>query len=120
VWHKGCFSCAECRRPLDSILSCDGPDKEIYCKSCYAKRFGPKGYGYGYSPTLVSSSGDSTAPYVNYVLSIFEGTKESDTFVSDSSPELTPDQARRLQRVRDVVGVDLQFMLPNRCYAEAE
>ncbi|XP_021953785.1 muscle LIM protein Mlp84B isoform X1 [Folsomia candida] len=62
VWHKTCFSCASCRRPLDSILSCDGPDREIYCKACYGKNFGPKGYGYGYSPTLISVTGESTAP----------------------------------------------------------
>ncbi|CAL8115876.1 unnamed protein product [Orchesella dallaii] len=61
IWHKKCFSCADCRRPLDSVLACDGPDKEIYCKGCYGKKFGPKGYGYGYSPTLVSV-GESSAP----------------------------------------------------------
>lgn len=22
-------------------------DEEIYCKSCYGKKYGPKGYGYG-------------------------------------------------------------------------
>ncbi|KAL0196479.1 hypothetical protein M9458_010051, partial [Cirrhinus mrigala] len=22
-------------------------DQEIYCKSCYGKKYGPKGYGYG-------------------------------------------------------------------------
>jgi len=61
MWHKKCFSCGDCRKPLDSVLACDGPTKEIYCKTCYAKRFGPKGYGYGYSPTLVTV-GESTAP----------------------------------------------------------
>lgn len=60
IWHKICFSCAECKRPLDSTLACDGPDKEIHCRSCYAKLFGPKGFGYGHSPTLVSTSGEST------------------------------------------------------------
>lgn len=29
MWHKRCFSCAECKRPLDSVLACDGPDKEV-------------------------------------------------------------------------------------------
>lgn len=60
MWHKSCFSCSQCRKPLDSMIACDGPDKEIYCKSCYGKNFGPKGFGYGHSPTLVSTNGEST------------------------------------------------------------
>lgn len=43
IWHQKCFNCAECHRPLDSTLACDGPDKEIHCRACYAKLFGPKG-----------------------------------------------------------------------------
>ncbi|XP_031640038.1 muscle LIM protein Mlp84B-like isoform X2 [Contarinia nasturtii] len=63
IWHQKCFNCAECHRPLDSTLACDGPDREIHCRSCYAKLFGPKGFGYGHSPTLVSTSGESTIAY---------------------------------------------------------
>jgi len=63
VWHKKCFSCSECKRPLDSVLACDGPDREIHCRACYGKMFGPKGYGYGHTPTL-SSGGESTAAQV--------------------------------------------------------
>ncbi|KAL0126461.1 hypothetical protein PUN28_005078 [Cardiocondyla obscurior] len=47
AYHKQCFKCKMCRRTLDSTLHCDGPDREIYCRVCYGKRFGPKGYGYG-------------------------------------------------------------------------
>lgn len=60
LWHKKCFNCADCHRPLDSVLACDGPDREVYCKSCYAKKYGPKGFGYGHMPTLVSVNGEST------------------------------------------------------------
>uniref|UniRef100_A0A336MTA1 CSON005688 protein n=1 Tax=Culicoides sonorensis TaxID=179676 RepID=A0A336MTA1_CULSO len=58
VWHKRCFSCSQCHRPLDSVLACDGPDREIYCRACYGKQYGPKGFGYGHTPTL-SSNGES-------------------------------------------------------------
>ncbi|XP_075234397.1 muscle LIM protein Mlp84B-like isoform X2 [Lycorma delicatula] len=63
MWHKICFNCRQCHRPLDSMLACDGPDKEIYCRACYGKNFGPKGFGYGHAPTLVSTSGESTVQY---------------------------------------------------------
>ncbi len=66
VFHKSCFSCLECRRPLDSTSCCDSPDGEIYCKPCYGKHFGPKGYGYGGSgamPALLAPSGHDAAQH---------------------------------------------------------
>ncbi|XP_044011940.1 muscle LIM protein Mlp84B-like isoform X2 [Aphidius gifuensis] len=65
MWHKKCFNCNECHRPLDSMLACDGPDKEIHCRACYSKLFGPKGFGFGHSPTLVSTNGDSAPSYID-------------------------------------------------------
>ncbi|KAK7884262.1 hypothetical protein WMY93_027385 [Mugilogobius chulae] len=46
-WHKNtCFRCATCGKGLESTTLAD-KDGEIYCKACYAKSFGPKGFGYG-------------------------------------------------------------------------
>ncbi|UXI19071.1 hypothetical protein NH340_JMT05014 [Sarcoptes scabiei] len=47
-YHISCFLCAnkECKRRLDSG-SLTEHDNEIYCKQCYGRLFGPKGYGYG-------------------------------------------------------------------------
>merc|ERR1719219_2994160 len=38
-YHKRCFSCRDCQRPLDPFLCCDTPDMEIVCKGCYAKSY---------------------------------------------------------------------------------
>uniref|UniRef100_A0A915IQR0 LIM zinc-binding domain-containing protein n=1 Tax=Romanomermis culicivorax TaxID=13658 RepID=A0A915IQR0_ROMCU len=47
VWHKlTCFACADCNKKLESTSLCD-KDGEIFCKTCYGRKFGPKGYGYG-------------------------------------------------------------------------
>ena len=27
---------------LDSLTNCDGPDGQLYCKNCYAVKFGPQ------------------------------------------------------------------------------
>ncbi|XP_032234017.2 cysteine and glycine-rich protein 1 [Nematostella vectensis] len=45
-WHKPCLTCKHCNKRLDST-NLTNKDDEIYCKSCYGKAFGPKGYGFG-------------------------------------------------------------------------
>ncbi|XP_060923685.1 cysteine and glycine-rich protein 3 isoform X1 [Limanda limanda] len=45
-WHKTCFRCALCGKSLESTTVTD-KDGELYCKVCYAKNFGPKGFGLG-------------------------------------------------------------------------
>lgn len=76
MWHKKCFNCAECHRPLDSMIACDGPDKEIHCRACYGKLFGPKGFGFGHTPTLVSTDAQA-APVLTDVKPI-NGPKAKD------------------------------------------
>jgi len=46
AWHKGCFLCVLCSKRIDSSNMCER-DSEIYCRACYGKNFGPKGFGYG-------------------------------------------------------------------------
>ncbi|MBN3293042.1 CSRP1 protein, partial [Polypterus senegalus] len=46
AWHKSCFRCAKCGKGLESTTLAD-KDGEIFCKGCYAKNFGPKGFGFG-------------------------------------------------------------------------
>lgn len=45
-WHKACFACKDCNKKLESTTVTD-KDGELYCKGCYGKNFGPKGFGYG-------------------------------------------------------------------------
>lgn len=45
-WHKRCLTCAKCGKSLDST-TLNEHEEEIYCKACYGKCFGPKGFGYG-------------------------------------------------------------------------
>lgn len=58
-FHKACFLCANCKRSLDST-NCAEHDEEMYCKSCYGRLFGPKGYGYGGGAGVLSmDTGDA-------------------------------------------------------------
>lgn len=63
-WHKrGCFTCADCNKSLDSTTVSDYKDVDncvqIYCKACYGKRHGPKGYGYGGGAGALTNTGKS-------------------------------------------------------------
>ncbi|KAJ3083113.1 hypothetical protein HDU99_000581 [Rhizoclosmatium hyalinum] len=44
-FHKACFCCKECNKRLDSVNVTER-NNEAYCKTCYGKLFGPKGYGF--------------------------------------------------------------------------
>ncbi|KAI8846902.1 hypothetical protein BC829DRAFT_397740 [Chytridium lagenaria] len=57
MWHKTCLTCKECNKRLDSTNVTER-DKEAYCKTCYGKKFGPKGYGFGGGAGVLST--DST------------------------------------------------------------
>ena len=41
-FHKKCFSCFECRRPLDYTTAADSALGEVFCLACYDKNFGPR------------------------------------------------------------------------------
>ncbi|XP_046335726.2 muscle LIM protein Mlp84B-like isoform X1 [Haliotis rufescens] len=44
-YHKLCLCCTECKKQLDST-TLTNHDNHIYCKSCYGRLFGPRGYGF--------------------------------------------------------------------------
>jgi len=58
-WHQKCFSCKTCHRKLDSGNLCDN-EGEIYCKACYGRSFGPKGYGFGGGAGSLATFGADT------------------------------------------------------------
>ena len=35
AWHSDCLRCSECRRPLDTALSCFARQSRIYCRDDY-------------------------------------------------------------------------------------
>lgn len=56
-WHKKCFKCKDCNKTLDSIIACDGPDRDVYCKTCYGKKWGPHGYGFACGSGFLQTDG---------------------------------------------------------------
>ncbi|KAK2167230.1 hypothetical protein NP493_1285g00036 [Ridgeia piscesae] len=57
-WHKMCFTCSQCKKKVDSQSAADH-EGELYCKSCYGRQFGPRGYGFaGGAGTMMA--GDAT------------------------------------------------------------
>lgn len=89
-YHTSCFVCANdtCKRRLDPGSLTEHKD-EIYCKQCYSRLFGPKGYGFG---------GGSGA------LSMFNGEKEepnsnvphtAQAYVAPKSAPVVPNNGNR-------------------------
>lgn len=62
-WHKKCFKCKDCNKTLDSIIACDGPDKDVYCKTCYGKKWGPHGYGFACGSGFLQTDGLTLVAY---------------------------------------------------------
>ncbi|XP_077995165.1 cysteine and glycine-rich protein 2-like [Glandiceps talaboti] len=57
-WHRLCFTCEDCNKSLDSTTVASR-EMHIYCKSCYGRNYGPKGYGYGGGAGVLSMDGSS-------------------------------------------------------------
>ncbi|KAK9708432.1 hypothetical protein K7432_009651 [Basidiobolus ranarum] len=55
-YHKLCLRCSECSRSLDSTNMRER-EGTLYCKPCYAKLYGPKGYGYGEGAAFLTTEG---------------------------------------------------------------
>ncbi|KAF9946579.1 hypothetical protein BGZ72_000200, partial [Mortierella alpina] len=51
-YHKLCLRCVECSKSLDSTNMTDRQGVP-YCKTCYGKAFGAKGYGYGSGASML-------------------------------------------------------------------
>ncbi|CAH8538565.1 unnamed protein product [Schistosoma turkestanicum] len=57
AFHKQCFKCCQCSKSLDSFTANDHKGS-LYCKSCYAKNYGPNIYGFSTNGTLGRSTYD--------------------------------------------------------------
>jgi len=53
-WHKACCACKVCNKKLDPS-SLQRHEKEIFCKGCYAKKYGATGYGFGIGAGCLST-----------------------------------------------------------------
>ncbi|CAG8450315.1 11605_t:CDS:2 [Funneliformis mosseae] len=58
-YHKLCLRCVNCDKLVSSANMADREGK-IYCRSCYSKGFGPKGYGYGNGAAFLTTEGAAT------------------------------------------------------------
>ncbi|CAF2448927.1 unnamed protein product [Rotaria sp. Silwood2] len=45
-YHKMCFKCGLCKKMLESTTLAEH-EGNLFCKQCYARKFGPKGVGFG-------------------------------------------------------------------------
>ncbi|KAL1918011.1 uncharacterized protein VTP21DRAFT_3277 [Calcarisporiella thermophila] len=56
-YHKLCLKCSSCGRVVDATTMVDRENKTIFCRRCYSREYGPKGYGYGGGAGFLSPDG---------------------------------------------------------------
>ncbi|KAI7855074.1 hypothetical protein BDC45DRAFT_534765 [Circinella umbellata] len=54
AYHRSCLTCKECNKRLDSTTLTER-DNEAYCKVCYNRKWGPKGYGFASGASFLST-----------------------------------------------------------------
>ena len=45
LFHDSCLTCSACSHAVSSV-NINDKDGRIFCQPCYAKQYGPKGYGF--------------------------------------------------------------------------
>ncbi|KAI8930016.1 hypothetical protein BC831DRAFT_499813 [Entophlyctis helioformis] len=115
MYHKPCLTCKECRKRLDSTNVAD-KDKEAYCKNCYGRLFGPKGYGYGSGAGVLStdtalSPGTGSAP-ASATAASPAASATSATSPAAATPSMASTAARAMFEASGGAGVDRSAASP--------
>mmetsp|Transcript_14897 Transcript_14897/g.27547 ORF Transcript_14897/g.27547 Transcript_14897/m.27547 type:complete len:318 (+) Transcript_14897:49-1002(+) len=55
-WHRSCFKCTNCEKGLELGKQSEH-NLQPYCKTCYSRLYGAKGYGYGVGATTFAETG---------------------------------------------------------------
>ncbi|KAI0244500.1 hypothetical protein L0F63_000833 [Massospora cicadina] len=104
VYHDSCFKCSTCNKRLDSTSLAE-KNNTIYCKSCYGKQFGPKGYGFAGGSSFLTTGIYSEASGSEYKFELKQNSRSTSPsssltspthqsgFLSDSGPHLLPNYA---------------------------
>ena len=87
-FFKSCFKCGgtSSHEGCKKTMTLDGyleHENEPFCKSCYGKLFGPKGYGFGSTNTLLNS-------YVYDPVTATNATPVSNSSTSKNAPPPPP------------------------------
>ncbi|KAI7897905.1 uncharacterized protein BX663DRAFT_526874 [Cokeromyces recurvatus] len=87
-WHKNCLTCKECNKRLDSTTLTE-KNNEAYCKTCYNRKWGPKGYGFAGGASFLSTESKLPSEILkeNYLPS---GNHHLTRNVAEQSPPLKP------------------------------
>lgn len=98
-FHRLCFKCGNCNKMLEPGR-CSTNENDLYCNSCYGRKFGPKGYGFAggagtmLAPDIEKMTAGSVQRQVNTTET--EVTKKKQDPISRQQQELVESTPRDL------------------------
>lgn len=75
LYHKKCFACIKCRSQLSYFNAIEGPDDEVYCRTCYLRFHGPGGKNKYGEKTPFPTEDDAPDACVRCKGKVFEAEK---------------------------------------------
>ena len=76
LYHKRCFACIKCKHQLDYFKAIEGPDDEVYCRTCYLRYHGPGGKNnYGDKTHVAAEDSDVNDACIRCKGRVFEAEK---------------------------------------------
>jgi len=104
-FHRLCFKCGNCNKMLEPGR-CSTHENDLYCNSCYGRKFGPKGYGFagGAGTMLTPDIEKMTAGVTNPTsATVLEVTKKKQDPISRQQLEMVEVESRPKNLVNGVI-----------------
>lgn len=108
TFHKLCFKCNSCNKLLETNILTEHQG-DLYCRICYGRNFGPKGYGYGAGGAGILSTESPTATNQSSPVNTTASSTLKSTFSSYRPVSTTENAFIRASSISDSIDAKENF-----------